>query len=560
VSEPIICTVGNPVAEHGIADPGFSRRGILALAALSALLVIAAAVPALLHMVGWDLGPFGGGWRAPLAVLLLSLAINVGFGIALLRSHRSHARLELARDAHSHASLHDPMTGAANRRAFERRLGELVAAEKPRHVLLMLDLDRFKPVNDLHGHAAGDQLLREISGGLQRLVHRGDMIARLGGDEFAALLCNTTSVGAERIAVDMRDFVRRYRLDWQGERIGVGTSIGLVAIDRLGLVPAMLLEAADKALYAAKDAGRGAVMAVDNGVCGKEGPVIRRVDPETPEPVASAKSHRPEDGRQQVLLAVTMACARPAIEERRGGDRRGKCAERWLSAEPGTVGDGSGSGMTMRELLDDAAARGDGGADLARWTLAVALDAVSRADAKSTKRVGLVLPIPARAVVVAPALGHELATALALCAHSIPHLCFVLHDIARVHDDPALASFCERLQSRGVRVGFEIRNATLDTLAPLHHAPFDEVHLGSEFVRDLRPGSGGCATIETLLTLAKRGGWTLVASGVDSKEAMKQLAMLGVERFSGSALGPALPLGESLEKLVLSPVRVGQDH
>ena len=166
----------------------------------------------------------------------------------------------------SHQARHDPLTGLANRREFEHRLARALegAAEGDRrHAMLYLDLDRFKEVNDSCGHAAGDDLLREISILLQRKLRQGDTLARLGGDEFGVLLENCAPDHAVRIAEGLRDAVAHMQFAVQGRSFKLGVSIGLVAIADGDRSVAKILSRADACCYRAKGAGRDRVHAYD---------------------------------------------------------------------------------------------------------------------------------------------------------------------------------------------------------------------------------------------------------------------------------------------------------
>ena len=539
-----------------------TRRAMLRLLVLIALLALGAVLPKLLALAGVQGLPGAELGAAPLSIVLAALLAVGALGVALIRLQRRCETLQHAREVDNHAALHDPLTGAANRRHFDRRLDEMVSDAEHGHVLLMVDLDRFKPVNDLYGHAAGDALLQEIATGIRRLTRPGDLVARLGGDEFALLLAGTTPAAAERTALAVLQFVTKLRLNWTGQRIGVGASIGLVAIgpverDGFARTTSSLLAAADAALYAAKEAGRGAVFAADMPSPGNGEPVLRRLDAGTPEPVSSARSHKPGDGRRQELHGTVLAClgetekstAESFDGDRRQGSRRRRRVAHWLALEPLTVGSAASPGMSMRELLDDAAARADGGADLARWMLVMALESASRLTPTTVSRIGFVLPIPARAVVTVPTLADELLRYNALARRPIRHLTLVLHDVAGVYDDPALVRFHERMRQSGVRTGFEIRASTLDVLAPLRHVPYDELHLGRELVRNLRPGGSGYAALETLLTLADQSATTLVATGVDSSETLRHLGTMGVDRFAGPIVGKTVRLDTLLQGL-----------
>jgi diguanylate cyclase (GGDEF)-like protein/PAS domain S-box-containing protein len=155
-----------------------------------------------------------------------------------------------------HLADHDPLTGLLNRRAFEESLEAHVARTRrygAAGALLLLDLDGFKDVNDTYGHHAGDELLVRVAGALAGRLRETDVLARLGGDEFAVLLPMESADAAELVARALVDVVRE--LDG-----GVTVSVGVAPVDDAeGVTAAALMIDADRAMYAAKDAGRDGV-------------------------------------------------------------------------------------------------------------------------------------------------------------------------------------------------------------------------------------------------------------------------------------------------------------
>jgi len=161
-----------------------------------------------------------------------------------------------------HHAGHDALTGLVNRREFVKRLERVVATSKSsakQHVLCFIDLDQFKLVNDSVGHAAGDELLRQVAGLFLENVRERDTLARLGGDEFGLLLDNCPLekglVIAEAIVAELRDF----RFVWQGRPFQIGVSIGLIPITDAVDSTASILSQADQACYSAKALGRNQV-------------------------------------------------------------------------------------------------------------------------------------------------------------------------------------------------------------------------------------------------------------------------------------------------------------
>jgi diguanylate cyclase (GGDEF)-like protein len=163
----------------------------------------------------------------------------------------------LAMQQMSHEAAHDPLTGLANRREFERRLQLALDAAKQNdqaHVLCYLDLDKFKAVNDGAGHAVGDELLKQIAGLLKARIRVADVLARLGGDEFGLLLENCTSERATLIALTLIQGVDELRFSANGQYYRVGISVGLVNVVS-DSAAADVLAAADQACYVAKRSG-----------------------------------------------------------------------------------------------------------------------------------------------------------------------------------------------------------------------------------------------------------------------------------------------------------------
>jgi diguanylate cyclase (GGDEF)-like protein len=159
-------------------------------------------------------------------------------------------------------AYHDSLTDLVNRREFERRL--MRALEDTHnsdgdHVLLYLDLDQFKIINDTCGHIAGDHLLKQIAALLSEHIRSDDTLARLGGDEFGILLHGCDGFYARKIAEKLCQEVSEFRFVWQNKPFSVSLSIGMVLIDKHYDNASELLSHADLACYSAKDRGRNNV-------------------------------------------------------------------------------------------------------------------------------------------------------------------------------------------------------------------------------------------------------------------------------------------------------------
>ncbi|MDH3689299.1 MAG: EAL domain-containing protein [Gammaproteobacteria bacterium] len=162
----------------------------------------------------------------------------------------------------SYQASHDALTGLINRWEFECRLQRVLQtarSETARHALCYLDLDQFKVINDLCGHVAGDELLRQLGRVLTEKVRKRDTLARLGGDEFGVLLEHCSLAQAKRVASSLKQAIQDFRFIWEGRSFSLGVSIGLVPLDEASDTITGVLRAADAACYAAKDEGRNRI-------------------------------------------------------------------------------------------------------------------------------------------------------------------------------------------------------------------------------------------------------------------------------------------------------------
>jgi diguanylate cyclase (GGDEF)-like protein/PAS domain S-box-containing protein len=191
---------------------------------------------------------------------------NVLYAESILQLFAERAGAEMARNwaekKLSYQASHDILTGLVNRREFERRTERLLSTKrqnKEEHALCFMDLDQFKVVNDTCGHVAGDEMLRQLSAELKKLVRHRDTLARLGGDEFGILMEHCPLDDAQRVTKSILEAIQGFQFLWEGHSFKVGVSMGLVPIVDTDTSLSELLKAADAACYIAKDKGRNRV-------------------------------------------------------------------------------------------------------------------------------------------------------------------------------------------------------------------------------------------------------------------------------------------------------------
>ena len=186
---------------------------------------------------------------APAALLLAEIERLKG---ELIKAEWQVAELEARADI-------DPLLEILNRRGFDRELKRSLAYVKrygTAAALVFIDLDGFKAINDRHGHAAGDALLKAVVAGLKSHVRASDMVARLGGDEFAVLMWNLETAQASAKARELENIIAGTAVTHGPARLTVGASAGCVPLDA-DASPEAILEAADQAMYARKKERRG---------------------------------------------------------------------------------------------------------------------------------------------------------------------------------------------------------------------------------------------------------------------------------------------------------------
>jgi diguanylate cyclase (GGDEF)-like protein len=247
-----------------LRDPAWLRRASTwalrlgpwgATVALTAATTVAAMPVALVVALAT-----GTAWPAALAVAAAcTLALTPPIGGLIVRLM---FKVEAARRQLTMQATHDPLTGLQNRRHF-LALAEREWARCQRYgtdgALLLIDADHFKSINDTHGRACGDALLRDIARVTAQTLRPSDLLARLVGEELAVFLPHTDPLGAldaaERIRVQLGDL----RLDWQGAQVGTTVSIGVASVNTTQPSLDALIQDADMALYAAKQSGRNCV-------------------------------------------------------------------------------------------------------------------------------------------------------------------------------------------------------------------------------------------------------------------------------------------------------------
>ncbi|WP_435417390.1 EAL domain-containing protein [Parerythrobacter aurantius] len=417
----------------------------------------------------------------------------------------------------------DSLTGLSNRHRMSKRLESILAAFKVAKrscALMMLDLDRFKQVNDTLGHPAGDELLKQVAQRLQRIIGGNGEIGRLGGDEFQVILPDIEDRGrlGELAARVIQMVSQPYSID--GSRAIIGTSVGIAVAPFDGIEAEEIVSAADLALYAAKGGGRGQYRFYSSEL--KDGAKLRR---QIEEDLRDALQH------EQLELHY-----QPLIDAKTHEVRSFECLVRWNHPDRGWI-----SPAEFIPIAEDANLIGD----LGSWVLRQACK-----DAAAWP-VDLGVAVNVSAV----QFGHPdlpLVVKNALQASQLaPHrLELELTESVFIGDPATTQEMFESLKRIGVRLALDDFGTGYSSLGYLRNAPFDKIKIDQSFVRGAtEPDNNNAAIITAIVSLANALGMTTVAEGVEAMDELQLVGERGAKLIQGWIFSKAMPQAEIVERL-----------
>ncbi|MCA9542787.1 MAG: EAL domain-containing protein [Myxococcales bacterium] len=413
----------------------------------------------------------------------------------------------------SHLAHHDPLTGLLNRAGLLAAIEGALGGRAPAHLaLLLLDLDRFKDINDALGHAAGDAVLMAVAHRLQALVREGDGVARLGGDEFAVLQRDVDvpeDVGglARRILVALAEPV-----SWRGHQIRCGASVGVALGPDARESPLSLLERADVALYDVKERGRGDFAFHDDRMTQA---VRARLALVTEIEAALANDGltlrwqpqwRLADGvlvGLEVLFELTAAPHTPMAHVMKAAERAGLMPQ-------------------LGEALMEAA---------------LGVLVAHRAAGRAMPRIGVnVSPVEVRAAGYA----HRLLDRLA--RHNLKGrvLTLELTESALLGDVPQVVGAISALHAAGVALAIDDFGTGHSSLAMVGELPMHQIKIDRRFVGRMADTPESEAIVRAAVRMAHALGLQTVAEGVETLAQLKRLKAVGCDAGQGTLLGRPL--------------------
>jgi len=420
----------------------------------------------------------------------------------------------------AHQASHDSLTGLANRREFEDRLGRVLDAAhrgNGEHALCYLDLDQFKVVNDACGHTAGDHLLKQVSSLLRKQMRRRDLLARLGGDEFGVIIEHCSLEQAERITENLRKAICSFHFVWRGASFQIGASFGLIPISRSAQNVADILSAADNACYLAKEHGRNRIH-----VCSSNDVELAR---------RRQEAHwltRIKNALDNDLFSLVL---QPIVALNDAGDS----CERHSFQLYLRMRDDQGKDVPATVFLP-AAERYHIAPELDRW----AFEHVLHWLAGDPKRLSEILHCCVDLTGASLRSDEFVESAIVLLDLSgvaADRLCFGLPETILLDGNSASSHFIDFMRKRGAHFsvnGFGTGQATVRSIAQL---PVDSLKLHADIVNDVVDNPVARTLAQNLVQIAQITGKQSIASWVESGAALEVLRSVGVEFAVGPAIG-----------------------
>jgi diguanylate cyclase len=452
-------------------------------------------------------------WVTP-AVFGIGLALVAWCTTVLNRSRRVAAsRAEENRQQ----ALHDALTGLPNRTLLRQRASAALEAPQPpggAAALMLIDLDRFKEINDTLGHAYGDIVLQVVAERLQGAVRATDTVARLGGDEFAILLPHVDGPEAARDLADRARAAMEASIEAEGATLDVDASIGIALAGVAGTDVESLLRNADIAMYAAKDRGLG--------VCVFDA----RLNDHSPERLGLLGELRRAIESGELVLHY-----QPKLSVADGEIRGVEALVRWQHPERGLIPPGLFIPLAERTPLIHALTRhvvDTALAQCATWRregrmLQVAVN-VSARNLLDDRFVDDVLDLLARHEVPAAFLELEV-TESAIMA------------------DPARArQILGRLAAYGITLSIDDFGAGYTSLAHLKDLPIHQLKIDRSFVSSMTTDRSDALIVRAVVELGHNLGLTTIAEGVEDEATWQRLRAVGCDLAQGYHLSRPLPV------------------
>ncbi|HEX2173647.1 MAG TPA: EAL domain-containing protein, partial [Dehalococcoidia bacterium] len=432
---------------------------------------------------------------------------------------RASNKLRRQAQDNEYLAFHDSLTGLPNRALFHERAGQAIVTAKREGwslAVMLMDLDRFKEINDTLGHHHGDLVLQEMGNRLQPLLRETDTVARLGGDEFAVLLPHVESIEAAlNVAEKIRKALER-PFYLQGLKLDVDASVGIAMFPHHGRDIHGLLRRADVAMYEAKATGRGHQV------------YLEEIDHHNPDKLGLGGDLRQAISRNELVLHY-----QPLVGLEEDRLRNVEALVRWNHPSRGLLGPGEFIGVAERGGLIGP---------LTMEVLTIALKQVHEWDAEGLQlNVAVNLSVRNLLDLRFP---REVKRLLQKWDVDPIRLELEITESSIMADPVRAMEVLGALSRLGVRLAIDDFGTGYSSLASLKRLPIDAVKIDKSFIQNMKSDENDLLIVQSIIDLAHNLGLEVVAEGVETADTEEMLKLLGCDFVQGWHRGRPVPAKE----------------
>jgi diguanylate cyclase (GGDEF)-like protein len=465
-------------------------------------------------------------------LMLLCACISLGGIVAVVRTmvhlRRAVAARIAAEAAAERVARQDALTGLGNRRFFNEKMTAMLAARGPeqRFAVLLIDLDRFKPVNDVHGHAAGNAVLCAVAERLLQKAPAGSVVARLGGDEFVALVPGLEiEAGTGELAQRMIDSIRQ-PIPWRRGFVDVDATIGIAVADGRTTDPEALLHAADIAMYQGKRQGRG---------------MWRFFRPEMDEALKT-RAKIEGDLRSAIQGGHIKPFYQPIVSLQTRALVGFEVLSRWEHPSLGEI-----SPQIFIPIAEESGLISD---LFARVLKAACLDA--RSWPGHIQISVNISPLQ----IQDPQMPEKILSVLTKTRFPARRLEVELTEKALINDIETARVALTSLQNIGVGIALDNFGAGYSILRHLSQLRFNKIKIDRSYVAELKPGGDRVMLLDAIVQLGANLSLQTTAEGIETPENLEWLSKAGCSFGQGFLFGRAMSPGDAAAYIARSVPQV----
>ncbi|MER0239859.1 EAL domain-containing protein [Fulvimarina sp. MAC8] len=445
--------------------------------------------------------------------LVALLIIFTGFSSEVI-DFRTRTRSEMDL---RHIATHDELTGIANRRKLSDILAEQFEGSSNEFALLIIDLDRFKPINDTLGHSIGDEVLKRVANRLANVVRSSDVLARLGGDEFAIVASDSTEIeGSIRHLCDRIIDVLSRPFIINGHVIELGASVGVALAPMNGANADELTQSADIALYAAKDAGRSTYRIFEASM-GEEIRLRRSLE---------------TDLRRALTREEFEVFYQPQVDAKSGAYTGAEALIRWRHPQRGML-----SPALFIPVAEELGLIGP----IGNWVLKQACTDASTWPSHLSVAVNL-----SPAQMMDRRLAKSVKAILNETGLDPSRLELEITETALIGNDVQALAVLNELRAMGIAISLDDFGTGYSSLSYLHRFPISRIKIDRSFIDRIPRDADSAAIVQAIAKLGSSLGMKITAEGIENEEQWSFSKAEGCDHLQGYLFSKPVPLSKVL--------------